>query len=53
MIIFTNYQIIEQVRKREGGFAIHEYNSSNTLGTHKEISIAQREVTLKWGHGIG
>ncbi len=42
MIIFTNYQIIEKIGKRECGLAIHEH-------THKENSMAQREAILKWG----
>ncbi|MGB5912231.1 MAG: uroporphyrinogen decarboxylase family protein [Promethearchaeia archaeon] len=40
---------IEQVGKRDGGLAIHEYDSNSTLGTPKENIIAQREATLKWG----
>ncbi|MFX1494299.1 MAG: uroporphyrinogen decarboxylase family protein [Promethearchaeota archaeon] len=40
---------IKQVGMREGGLAIHEYDSNSTLGTPKENIIAQREATLKWG----
>ncbi|MFO8019262.1 MAG: uroporphyrinogen decarboxylase family protein [Promethearchaeia archaeon] len=40
---------IKNVGNNQGGLAIYEYTSNNTLGTPKENIKAQRQATEKWG----